>query len=1106
VGRIIQIAVAVAVAAVAGAQGAGAAALEESWGNIEGAWRFSTDPNEVGEAEGWFAIEYDDSAWRALDAPGCWEAQGVTDPRPDCPPKPKDGMPWSDYDGVAWYRLRVTVPAVWRGAALELLLGSVDDEDRTYVNGRLIGETGPGIERAVSVRRRYTVPADCVQAGGANVIAIRVKDGGGPGGLMGPTLTWLPKERMDVMTTFTAPDGPLTERLTVPPAKSRILKIVHGLPDAPEDQDVLFASLLGQGFGGIVTNVSFGEYLESDEKWAAFVRGVHEAKAAGMALWLYDERGYPSGNAGGITMRDHPEWEARGLFIADTSSEGGAVDIELPPGDLVFASAFPVADGLIDLEHVTDLAALVVDGRLRWEAPAGAWRVMAVTEGPLYEGTHAAVSLADKLPYINLLMPEPTARFIEVTHGGYAQHLGDDLGQWFEATFMDEPSLMSLFMRGQAYRVLPWAPEFAAEFKTRRGYALEPVLAALVADAGAQGASVRYDFWLTVAELISENFFGQIQTWCRAHGVPSGGHLLLEEPLLTHVPLYGDFFRCARRLDAPSIDCLTSLPDQVPWFIARLISSVAELECRAVTMSETSDHVQRYRPAGDTRPVREVSEAEIRGTCNRLILNGITTITSYYSFGGLSTSQVVRLNEWVGRCCTALEGGHQVTDIAFVYPIESLWPRFVPSRNWTDDCPADARRIESAYRGVANDLFASARDFTYVDSKALIDAEPCEGTLMHGDLRWRLVVLPCVDTLPLEAWENLARFWRSGGAVIAVGTLPANSEREFPCARVQELAREVFGEVGTTPHVTTNEAGGAGVYLPGGSEALVPIVLDAILERDVRVAEAVGPIRATHRRIDGREVYFVINDGAEPWSGQLALTAEGPGEQWNPASGTMTPVASAEAVDLDLDPYGGALFVFEQARMPRRLQVEEGTLPGLRISPLPVAEPSVSKGEFVQGDLTACEARPEWAGMDMGENSGASKAWRAEATLTKGEVDTFLFVSFDYAQTLDLSDAACVVVTAWMPEQTAATRLLVILRDAKGVDYIASTEAMLNTAGPVQCLIPRRRFERAGWSHNAEGALDFAAVSAVRVGWGGYLGAEGQHIDFTLAPPAVAKK
>lgn len=711
-----------------------------------------------------------------------------------------------------------------------------------------------------------------------------------------------------------------------PPARFRILKIVHGLPEQPEEQDKLLGKLKVQGFGGIVTNVSFKDYLQSEVRWQSFVRGIHEAKKAGMALWLYDERGYPSGNAGGLTMRDHPEWEARGLLIADQVVGRGPVTLEVPPGQVKRAAAFPIRDGLIDLDKGVDLSGQGQNGKLTWDAPDGKWHVMLFTEDRIYEGTHAAVSLADKLPYINLLQPEPTARFLEVTHDAYARRLGNDLGQWFIATFTDEPSLMSVFLRPQPYRVLPWAPNLAEQFQKRRGYALEPLLPALVADAGPRGARTRYDFWLTVGELVSENFFGQIRDWCRQHHVPSGGHLLAEESLLAHVGFYGDFFRCVRCLDAPSIDCLTSIPKEVPWYIARLISSAGELEGRPDTMCETSDHSQRYRPQGDTRPIRIVTEDEIRGTCNRLIVNGITTITSYYSFKDLSNEQLRRLNLWIGHCCAMLYGGHQVTDVALVYPIESLWSKYAPSRHSHQNVPAEGHQVAKLYRQTADQLFTGARDFTFIDSRTLAEAQAADGVLRYRDLQWRVVVLPGVDTLPMAAWENLARFWRTGGMVVAVGSLPANSPSEFPSPAVQGLAKELFGD-GTDARSTVNAAGGVAVYLPVQAAGQLPSVLDAVLDPQVRISGTGSPIRTTHRQIAGREVFFLINDSADAWEGDVSLAAEGPGKQYDPATGAITPVASSNDIRLKLAPYGGVLFRFAKPRPPQRRPVPPNTLP-----------------------------------------------------------------------------------------------------------------------------------------------------------------------------------
>lgn len=909
-------------------------------------------------------------------------------------------------------------------------------------------------------------------------------------GLTGAVLRLLPNCGISAQASGSEAEPSLAKRrFADPPAETRILKIIHNLPDSPEHQHELLQSLAGQGFGGMVTNVAFAGYLESDEKWASFTRGVREARDMGMALWLYDERGYPSCKAGGLTLRDHPEWQAQGIYIADAMSAGGDVSIAVPPGELQRAAAFPITNGVTGLEQGVDLSGQTHDGVLTWNAPAGHWHVMVITRGYLHEGTHADGNLSDANPYPNLLMPEPARRFIELTHGAYAQRLGNDLGAWFIATFTDEPSLMSLFMKRQPYRVLPWAPNLAGEFERRRGYALEPLIPALVSDAGTRALAVRYDFWLTVGELVSENYFGQIQSWCREHNTLSGGHLLLEESLLGHVPLYGDFFRCIRRLDAPSIDCLTSIPADVPWSVARLISSAAELENRSVTMSETSDHVQRYRREGDDRPVRVVTEDEIRGTCNRLMLNGITTITSYYSFAGLSTDQIVCLNEWVGRCCTMLKGGFQVADVALLYPAESVWPRFTPSRHWTEDCPAIAQRIQSVYGVCSNALFEARRDFTYVDGQALCETTVDNGVLRHGNLEWRVVVLPCADTLPLRAWETLAAFWRSGGALVAVSCLPANSEKEFPSSAVTALAKEVFG-TGETPGFSSNNAGGAGVFLPPGSEGLLPLVLDSLLEQDVRLADRRAPIRVTHRRIDGHEVYFLINDGGEPWSGVVGFAAHGEGEQWDPATGQTLPLASANDVPLTLGPYGAMFFRFVNAQPPERKTPGEGTLPMLSLSQLPSAQPTVGKGEFVEGGV---EQRP-------------NGDWRSHAQLTKGDTDTHLFVSFACEKPLDLRDTICLVVDSTVPEgQGAPTPLRIIVQDAHGAEYIANTDRPLNAPGSVRCFVPLDQFERAGWNQATHSSFDWSAVTTVRAGWGGYLGTQGETIEFTLSALHVAR-
>ena len=1060
-----------------------AAVLTPNLDNLNGSWRFRTDPDARGESLGWHLPTTDDTSWKQLQVPGYWEPQGVTEPRPGMQPKPKLGVQWTDYDGMAWYRKRVIIPREWNGKRLILNLGSVDDADRTFVNGQLVGETSIATPQSVLIRRTYRVAPSFVKAGGENVIAVCVTDGGGPGGLMGPNVSLVPEDMLTAPVRLPTANRSLAQRFADPPAGSRMLKIIHGWPDEPEAQDTLLRTLAQQGFGGVVCNVSFQEYLRSEPRWNAFQRAVHEARKVGMSMWLYDEKGYPSGSADGLTLAGHPEYEAQGLLIADAVTDRDRVELKVPPGKLRFAAAIPLDGSRLDLAHTVRLTP--TNGTVTWQPENGRWHVMVITDDRLYDGTHAANSFGDRLPYIDLLAPVPTARFLEVTHAAYARHLGADLGKYFVSTFTDEPSLMSMFLTRMPYRVLPWSPVMAREFRTRRGYDIGERLPLLAGGDGREAMKARYDFWRTVSELVSESFFGQIQQWCAKHNVRSGGHLLFEENLAYHVPLYGDFMASARKLDAPSIDCLTSVPSEVPWFIARMIGSVADLAQRTVTMCETSDFAQTYRGQGDTRPARTVTEAEIRGTCNRLMLGGITTITSYYTFRDLTSEQLRRINAYIGRCSTMLTGGHQVSDIAVVYPIESAWVRFRPSRHMTNDSP-ETVGIERTFRRVSDALYGARRDFTYVDSKALTDARIEKGALVHGKLRWRVVVLPDADTLPLAVWNKLQQFVTAGGVLVSIGARPANSETEFPAPKVVRFAETVFGNdrsfairrVGTS---------GAAVHLPAGSEHMLGTVLDRLIEPDVTISGSSSPIRVTHRRIGSHEVFFLINDSGSPWSGDVTLCASGPGEIWDPMTGKRTTVAKPDGIQLSLAPYAGVFLRYAKSRSPERRSGFDGTVPQTTLHPLTPGSVTPAAAEHVTPTLRR-----------------TGDGWEVTGILKKSDVDTFMFAVMRFDQPLNMSDREFLSFSVSVPSgQAGAPSLLVIVTDSKGVQYWADTGRSLAIGGSSQLVVPLAAFSHAAFSTGPAGPLDWGSVAAINVGWGGHYGSEGDRIAFTVSQPSA---
>jgi sialate O-acetylesterase len=121
------------------------------------------DKGYLPNGQTWAAPAFDARAWSTMPVPGIWEsAPGL-----------------ATYDGVVWFRKEIDLPAGLAGQPLTLALGKIDDADSTYVNGVRVGST-----TGYQLARNYPVPAGLLRPG-RNVIAVRVVDTGGGGGITG---------------------------------------------------------------------------------------------------------------------------------------------------------------------------------------------------------------------------------------------------------------------------------------------------------------------------------------------------------------------------------------------------------------------------------------------------------------------------------------------------------------------------------------------------------------------------------------------------------------------------------------------------------------------------------------------------------------------------------------------------------------------------------------------------------------------------------------------------------------------------------------------------------------------------------------------------------
>ncbi len=143
--------------------------------DLSGNWKWNKGDNAA-----WSKPDFDDSRWRDMYVPDKWETEIMKDGDRKLP----------EYDGFGWYRLRFEVPRQvwdsWQGQDLFLHIGAIDDADVVFLNGEKIGATGSmtaGGESAWEKSRKYAVPQKLVDVGGENVLAVRVFDASGGGGI-----------------------------------------------------------------------------------------------------------------------------------------------------------------------------------------------------------------------------------------------------------------------------------------------------------------------------------------------------------------------------------------------------------------------------------------------------------------------------------------------------------------------------------------------------------------------------------------------------------------------------------------------------------------------------------------------------------------------------------------------------------------------------------------------------------------------------------------------------------------------------------------------------------------------------------------------------------
>jgi hypothetical protein len=494
---------------------------------------------------------------------------------------------------------------------------------------------------------------------------------------------------------------------------------------------------------------------------------------------------------------------------------------------------------------------IAADGSVNWTAPAGSWRVYAISQKP------SGQKVKRPAPGGEGWMLNPI----------YPQAMRDWL-PWFDKAFAGYTGAKpgAVFQDSYEYRS-DWSPDFFAQFEKRRGYKLQTELPGLFGpNADDRAARVKADYRETISDILvteSEPIWidwahrnGFTATY-QAHGTP------------------GNWLDLYAAADVPETEMFRTNRNPL---VSKFASSAAHTRGHNLTGAETGTWLAEHFTE---------TLGELKILADDLFLSGINHIFYhgacyspdeapwpgwvFYASTEINPRNSIwrdapALNDYIARCQSILQSGKPDNDILLYWPIHDFWNSpaglvrqfTVHARDWFEDQPIGKTALELWHRGYA---------FDYVSDRQLLTAKIVNGKIQMPGGNYRVIVVPPCEHMPLETFKQLLALAESGATIIFEKHLPADvpgwgdlEKRRKNFKKMQ--AKIVLASGPANPAVA--KTGRGRIFVGDAGEALTP----AGVGRESMTDAGLAFIR---RSFDGGWHYFIANRSGISFDGWITL-------------------------------------------------------------------------------------------------------------------------------------------------------------------------------------------------------------------------------------------
>ena len=574
-----------------------------------------------------------------------------------------------------------------------------------------------------------------------------------------------------------------------------------------------------------------------------------------------------------------------------------------------------VTPGLLDPKSAIVLTDRVdAEGRLEWDVPQGEWQIFLFARNPVDKTVLAGVGqhpqrILDHLDHAAM------EAHLQAVGASAQQNIGKYFGDSLRAIFCD-----SLEVEANLF----WTDSFFEEFRHRRGYDLVKLLPFLKQpgrgenystyqslpfynDSEGLAEGVRNDYWLTVSELLTENFFRPFVDW--AH----------QQNLMARIQAHGaqgDIMAMYALADIPETETLAH--NGRPEFL-HMASSVADQQGKPIASAECFVHPGNPYATTPDLMKKEADTLFLAGI-NQLVYHGFpyryTTskgepwhpfvaplpFTTMLNDRNPFWRLLLPLNTYVARMQLLSQSGRSIVPVA-VFDMDRSGE---DSERLKTAERRETMRAQLAERGMSCDRLGNVE---------LLRTKVEDGRLITvGGMAYQGLIVLGRERIRIEEAQAIAAMVDQHVPVLFVDEVPFKEagylEQE---ARSQQIRKLLNG----IPNVS-----GAVAAADWISEHVSP---------NIRFSAPVTQFSFLEKAFDDARVYFLRNESSESRSLDIELRGSGSPERWDAWTGKTFPVkqfsqsANGVKVHLQLAPMETTILVLDPEHHHPPETIEEKT-------------------------------------------------------------------------------------------------------------------------------------------------------------------------------------